>query len=48
MPYGTARTPEKIERARALGLENGIAVSDDLELIPATTDLWTDGKGASA
>jgi putative PIG3 family NAD(P)H quinone oxidoreductase len=44
-PYGTARTSDKIERARELGLENGLAVSGDLELIPATTDLWTSGAG---
>ena len=45
IPYGTARTPDKIDRARELGLENGIAVSGDLEIIPVTTDLWTAGKG---
>jgi putative PIG3 family NAD(P)H quinone oxidoreductase len=45
IPYGTARTPEKIDRAREFGLENGIAVSGDLEIIPATTELWTAGKG---
>jgi NADPH:quinone reductase len=45
VPYGTARTPEKIDRARAFGLENGIVASGDLEIIPATTELWTAGKG---
>ena len=45
VPYGTARTPAKIERAREFGLENGLAASDDLEIIPVTTDLWTAGKG---
>jgi putative PIG3 family NAD(P)H quinone oxidoreductase len=45
VPFGTARTPEKIDRARSIGLENGLVVSDDLEIIPATTDLWSAGKG---
>jgi putative PIG3 family NAD(P)H quinone oxidoreductase len=45
IPFGTARTPEKIDRARSLGLENGIIASGDLEIIPATTELWTAGKG---
>ena len=45
VPYGTARTPEKIDRAREFGLENGIAASGDLEIIPVTTELWTAGKG---
>lgn len=45
IPYGTARTPEKIDRARAFGLENGAVASGDLEIIPVSTDLWTGGKG---
>jgi putative PIG3 family NAD(P)H quinone oxidoreductase len=45
VPYGTARTPEKIERAREFGLENGIVASGDLEIIPVTTELWTAGRG---
>ncbi|HEU4565017.1 MAG TPA: alcohol dehydrogenase catalytic domain-containing protein, partial [Gemmatimonadaceae bacterium] len=29
VPYGTSRTPEKIERARPLGLEDGVVPGDD-------------------
>ncbi|MEP6692687.1 MAG: alcohol dehydrogenase catalytic domain-containing protein, partial [Gemmatimonadaceae bacterium] len=29
-PYGTARTADKLERARAFGLEEGVAVRDDV------------------
>src|SRR5438067_1536365 len=31
IPYGTSRTPDKLERARAFGLEDGAVVSADLE-----------------
>ncbi|HEY4217259.1 MAG TPA: NAD(P)H-quinone oxidoreductase [Gemmatimonadaceae bacterium] len=33
IPYGTARTADKIERARAYGLEEGIVVGDDVDVI---------------
>lgn len=44
-PYGTARTPDKIERARELGLADGVVVADDLDVIAAATERWTSGKG---
>jgi NADPH:quinone reductase len=44
-PYGTARTPEKIERARALGLEDGVVVGDDVNVIVPAVEKWTAGKG---
>jgi NADPH:quinone reductase len=44
-PFGTARTAEKIERARALGLEDGVVVGDDMNVIAASVDQWTSGKG---
>jgi putative PIG3 family NAD(P)H quinone oxidoreductase len=44
-PYGTARTAEKIERARALGLQDGVVVGDDMSVIAAAVDTWTSGKG---
>jgi putative PIG3 family NAD(P)H quinone oxidoreductase len=37
VPYGTARTADKIERARAYGLEDGLVVSDDVEVIGRVT-----------
>lgn len=33
IPYGTARSADKIERARAYGLENGVVVGDDVEIV---------------
>jgi len=45
VPYGTARTDEKIRRAREHGLEEGVAVSSDLEVIPNAVAAWTGGKG---
>lgn len=45
VPYGTARTAEKLERAMLLGLENGIAVGEDLSPIPAAVEDWTNGRG---
>ena len=37
IPYGTARTADKIERARAYGLEDGLVVGDDVEIIGRLT-----------
>jgi putative PIG3 family NAD(P)H quinone oxidoreductase len=45
IPYGTARTAEKITRAREYGLEDGIPVSDDVEAFVAAVERWTSGKG---
>jgi putative PIG3 family NAD(P)H quinone oxidoreductase len=45
VPYGTARTPDKIERARGLGLEDGFAVTGDPEAIVAQVEQWAGGKG---
>ncbi len=42
IPYGTARTADKIERARAYGLEDGLVVGDDVEIIGRLTG----GRGA--
>ena len=44
-PYGTARTPDKIERARELGLADGVVVSDNLDVIASAAERWTSGKG---
>src|SRR6185437_2752036 len=45
LPYGTARTAEKIERARTYGLADGLTVGSDLDAIATATELWTDGRG---
>src|SRR5207248_1321979 len=45
VPFGTARTAEKIERARDYGLEDGAAVSSDFSLLAARASEWTSGAG---
>jgi NADPH:quinone reductase-like Zn-dependent oxidoreductase len=45
IPFGTARTPEKIEQARAIGLEDGVAVTGDLAIVSEAVGTWTAGKG---
>ena len=47
IPYGNARTSDKIERARSLGLEDGIVVADDLEAIAKQAARWTHGTGVN-
>jgi len=44
IPLGTARTPDKIERARGFGLEDGIVVADP-EALVAEVERKTDGRG---
>ena len=45
IPYGTARTPEKIERARAIGLQDGVVLSASLDPLPDAAQRWTAGRG---
>lgn len=45
IPYGTARTSDKIERAREFGLESGIVVADDVGVIAAAGNTITNGTG---
>jgi putative PIG3 family NAD(P)H quinone oxidoreductase len=43
--FGTARSADKLERAKQFGLTNGLAINQDpLELVDAVRD-WTDGRG---
>jgi NADPH2:quinone reductase len=44
-PYGTARTADKLERAREFGLASGVVVADDVDVIPAAVERWMPGKG---
>lgn len=45
IPYGTTRTPAKLERSRAFGLEDGIALPRGPEGLVAAVDGWTRSKG---
>jgi putative PIG3 family NAD(P)H quinone oxidoreductase len=44
VPFGTSRTADKIDRARAFGLEAGIALNEPDELTEAVSR-WTDQRG---
>jgi putative PIG3 family NAD(P)H quinone oxidoreductase len=44
-PYGTARTAAKIERARALGLADGLVPDAELRLVAERAREWTGGRG---
>lgn len=46
IPFGTARTPDKVERAREFGLEDGAVVTDDPQIIVEHAQRWTDARGA--
>ena len=43
--FGTARSADKIDRARQLGLRDGAVISDPAQVAPAVMQ-WTDGRGA--
>ena len=43
--YGTARSPDKIQRARELGLTDGAVIKDDPQVMAGYVRHWTDGKG---
>ncbi|HZI20033.1 MAG TPA: NAD(P)H-quinone oxidoreductase [Pyrinomonadaceae bacterium] len=43
--YGTARTAEKIERAREFGLDEGAAVGEDPRVFAEAVRAWTGGAG---
>jgi putative PIG3 family NAD(P)H quinone oxidoreductase len=43
--FGTSRTPDKIEKAREYGLEDGIVLRDSLDELVGATERWTQGKG---
>jgi putative PIG3 family NAD(P)H quinone oxidoreductase len=45
--YGTARTPEKLERARGFGLDEGVAVEEDPRAIASAVRAWTRGAGVN-
>jgi putative PIG3 family NAD(P)H quinone oxidoreductase len=45
VPYGTSRTADKIEQAKPLGLEAGIAIRENYDDLQAAAEKWTAGKG---
>lgn len=45
VPYGTSRTPEKLERAREYGLEDGVATGENSALFAEAVREWTQGRG---
>jgi NADPH:quinone reductase len=44
--FGTARTKDKIDRARTLGLEEGCVVGKEVAAFVEAVKEWTDGRGA--
>lgn len=45
--YGTARTAEKIARAREFGMDQGMVVSDDPRAFATAVQGWTEGAGVN-
>jgi putative PIG3 family NAD(P)H quinone oxidoreductase len=45
LPFGTSRTGDKIDRARAFGLEDGVALDRDPASLAAAVSRWTAGRG---
>jgi putative PIG3 family NAD(P)H quinone oxidoreductase len=47
IPYGTSRTPEKLERAKEFGLAKSVAVGDDPTTFVKSVKDWTNGAGVN-
>ena len=45
IPYGTARTADKIDRARVLGLADGVVLAEDPDAMLSPLKEWTAGRG---
>ncbi|MFL6254370.1 MAG: NAD(P)H-quinone oxidoreductase [Pyrinomonadaceae bacterium] len=45
--YGTARTAEKVERAREFGMDEGVVVSNDPSAFAKAVSAWTKGEGVN-
>lgn len=45
IPYGTSRTPDKLDRARELGMEEGVVLADDPAALREAVQRWTGGRG---
>ncbi len=48
VPFGTSRTPEKIDQAKEYGLEDGLVVRENFDDLLSAADKWTGGKGINA
>lgn len=46
LSFGTARTADKIERAREYGLDDGVPVDADMDVLIAAVRSWSGGNGA--
>ena len=44
-PFGTARTAEKVAKAKEYGLADGLVIDNDVEAIVPACERWTSGKG---
>lgn len=45
IPFGTSRTAAKIEQAKSLGLEEGLAVHENFDDLHSPAQKWTAGRG---
>ena len=45
VPFGTARTADKLRRAREHGMEDGVALDGGLERLAGCVQEWTAGRG---
>lgn len=45
--FGTSRTSEKLERAKAFGLDESVAVENDLQHFVEAVTTWTNGRGVN-
>ena len=45
IPYGTSRTADKLERARKLGMEDGVVLDASLSALAPAVDRWTAKRG---
>ena len=44
-PFGTARTAEKVDKAKTYGLVDGVVIEQDVEALLPACEQWTSGKG---
>jgi NADPH:quinone reductase-like Zn-dependent oxidoreductase len=45
VPFGTSRTADKIEYAKAHGMDNGLMVRENFDELVTTAEKWTNGRG---
>lgn len=45
VPYGTSRTADKLERARKLGMEDGVQLDTSLAALGPAVERWTSKRG---